>query len=587
MPGAMRQLFCNILTDCHPTSPRDIFDRFSFSMSEDFLYNLKKEYPTMSEEWYEKHSYNKLLLDLNKTLQDVEKSTAFFDLDEPDETINEELRPSNHNVDEIDDEATAHFEENEPLLTSEQRLVYDRIKRCIDEDKSGAFRFDASGGCGKTFLSNILLSYVRKNKDIAIACALSGIAATLLRLGTTFHRRWRAPIPCFEDSMSAMKLDSEEANVIREARLIIIDEVSMMHVDLFNMTDRMLRTLMKKDELMGGKLVIFMHDFKQLLPVVPGGGKSHILSACVFDSEIWGQVTKLTLESNMRVQKLIDANPEREIELKSHAKWLLDLGNGDLPYVYQNIIEIPQRMVCRTQQELESKVYDNLMTNYDNASYLNRRAIMSTTNDIIQSRNFEIIQRLPGELVVSKSRDECIEDKDKTMYPVDYLNKISVSGIPPHRLALKKGACIILIRNLNVRRAHCNGTRYLIDNLTPRLIVAKRLSDGEVLLIPRIPMISKDSSFPADFKRTQFPVLGAYYLSINRAQGQSLDKAGIYLEKSVFSHGALYTACSRTGDYDGTYAYINQKEFNHLKQHLDENKTYTRNVVYKECFRKT
>ena len=106
-------------------------------------------------------------------------------------------------------------------------------------------------------------------------------------------------------------------------------------------------------------------------------------------------------------------------------------------------------MVCRTQQELESKVYDNLMTNYDNASYLNRRAIMSTTNDIIQSRNFEIIQRLPGELVVSKSRDECIEDKDKTMYPVDYLNKISVSGIPPHRLALKKGACIILIRNLN------------------------------------------------------------------------------------------------------------------------------------------
>ena len=587
MPRAMRQLFCNILTDCHPTSPREIFDRFSFSMSEDFLHNLKKEYTTMSEEWYEKHAYNKLLIDLNRILQDVEKSTASFDLDEPDETMNEELRPSNHNVDEIDDEATAHFEANEPLLTSEQRCVYDKITQCVNEDKGGAFRFDASGGCGKTFVSNVLLSYVRKDKEIAIACALSGIAATLLRLGTTFHRRWRAPIPCFEDSMPSMKLDSEEANVIRAAKLIIIDEVSMMHVDLFNMTDRMLRTLMKKDELMGGKLVLFMHDFKQLLPVVPGGSKEHILNASVFNSEVWGDVTKLELSNNMRVQRLIDKNPERESELRSHAQWLLDLGNGDLPCVYQNIIEVPERMVCQTPEELESKVYNDLMANYDNPSYLYKRAIMSTTNDIIQSRNFDIIQRLPGELIVSQSIDECIEDKHKTMYPVEYLNKINVSGIPPHRLALKKGACIILIRNLNVSRGHCNGTRYLISDLTPRLIVAKRLSDGEILLIPRIPMISKDSSFPADFKRLQFPVLGAYYLSINRAQGQSLDKAGIYLEKSCFGHGMLYVAASRVGDFEGTYAYINQSEFSHLRQHLDEKKTYTRNVVYKECFMKT
>lgn len=587
MPRAMRQLFCNILTECNPTSPKEMFERFSFAMSEDFVYKLKQDYHTMSEEWIEKHAYNMLLLDLNSILKDVDKSTSSFEIDEPDEQLNQELRPSHHNVDEIDEEASAHFEENEPNLTNDQRQIYDQIKVCIDEDKGGVFRFDAAGGCGKTFLSNVLLSYVRKDGNIAIACALSGIAATLLRLGTTFHRRWRAPIPCFDDSMPSIKLDSDEAEIIRAAKIIIVDEVSMMHVDLLNMMDRWLRPLMKTDELMGGKLVVLMHDFKQILPVVPGGKKVHILNASVFNSVVWKDITKLHLTNNMRVQKLIDAYPERERELRAHAQWLLDLGNGTLPCVYQNVIELPQQMICTTMEELESKVYNDLEANYTNPNYLYKRAIMSTTNDIIQTRNFNIIQRLPGELVVSESIDECVEDKHKTVYQVEYINKINVSGIPPHRLALKKGACIILIRNLNVRRGHCNGTRYLIKELTPRLIVAKRLSDGEILLIPRIPMRSKDSAFPVEFKRTQFPVLGAYYLSINRAQGQSLEKAGIYLETSVFSHGHFYVACSRTGDPEGTFAYVNQSEFDHIKQHLEEGKFYTRNVVYREVFRQT
>ena len=57
-----------------------------------------------------------------------------------------------------------------------------------------------------------------------------------------------------------------------------------------------------------------------------------------------------------------------------------------------------------------------------------------------------MIQRIPGELFISESIDECIEYRDKTLYDSDFLNKINASGIPPHRLALKKNACIILIK---------------------------------------------------------------------------------------------------------------------------------------------
>eukprot|EP00956_Cyclotella_meneghiniana_P038179 scaffold149794_cov40-Cyclotella_meneghiniana.AAC.4 len=104
---------------------------------------------------------------------------------------------------------------------------------------------------------------------------------------------------------------------------------------------------------------------------------------------------------------------------------------------------------------------------------------------------------------------------------------------------------------MNIKHGHCNGTRYIIVELTPRLIKAVKLSGGPhaELLIPRIPMISKDTDFPVPFKRLQFPVLLAYYLTLNRAQDQS--------------------------------------EFDHVKEHLDQNKAYTRNIVYPEIFGNT
>ena len=90
----------------------------------------------------------------------------------------------------------------------------------------------------------------------------------------------------------------------------------------------------------------------------------------------------------------------------------------------------------------------------------------------------------------------------------------------------------------------------MITNLTDNLIEAQKVIGGEhsKILIPRIPMISESSSFPVPFKRTQFPVLGAYYLTINRAQGQTLIQGGMFLDRSVLSRGQLYVGFGRCGD---------------------------------------
>ena len=107
---------------------------------------------------------------------------------------------------------------------------------------------------------------------------------------------------------------------------------------------------------------------------------------------------------------------------------------------------------------------------------------------------------------------------------------------------------------------HVNGGRYIITRLAENLIFARKLDGGKnddnKILIPRILTISKDTdgSF-VTFKRTQFPVLLAYYLTLNRAQGQTLKTTGMYLPTSVFSHGHLYVGYSRCGDPDDFFVY--------------------------------
>jgi ATP-dependent exoDNAse (exonuclease V) alpha subunit len=52
-----------------------------------------------------------------------------------------------------------------------------------------------------------------------------------------------------------------------------------------------------------------------------------------------------------------------------------------------------------------------------------------------------------------------------------------------------------------------------------------------------MPMSPTDSDLPFKLKRLQFPVLLAFAMTIDKSQGQTLKKVGIYLPKPVFSHG--------------------------------------------------
>ncbi|XP_017462181.1 PREDICTED: uncharacterized protein LOC108355534, partial [Rhagoletis zephyria] len=145
-----------------------------------------------------------------------------------------------------------------------------------------------------------------------------------------------------------------------------------------------------------------------------------------------------------------------------------------------------------------------------------------TKNVHVNSINYQILENLPDEVTTYKSVDSAMNQDDAVNYPVEFLNSMEPLGMPPHCLNLKVGSSIILLRNFNAPK-QCNGTRLAVKKLIANLVEATILTGkakGEIVLIPRIPLIKTDMTF--EFKRLQFPVRLAFAMSVNKAPGQTL-----------------------------------------------------------------
>ena len=221
---------------------------------------------------------------------------------------------------------------------------------------------------------------------------------------------------------------------------------------------------------------------------------------------------------------------------------------------------------AESTNELISKVFPDINHQFKNHQWLSERAILAAKNIDVNEINFNIQNQISGEPTTCKSMDSVLNQDEVVNYPTEFLNSLDLPGMPPHVLTLKVGVPIILLRNINPPRL-CNGTRLSVKKLMNNVIEATILSGkfkGEDVLLPRIPMIPTD--MPFEFKRLQFPVRLAFAMTINKAQGQSLQVCGLNLKNPCFSHGQLYVACSRVGKPSDLFVYAPEKK--------------TRNIVY-------
>ena len=165
------------------------------------------------------------------------------------------------------------------------------------------------------------------------------------------------------------------------------------------------------------------------------------------------------------------------------------------------------------------------------------------------------------------------------LLPDEFLNSLTPNGLPPHKLILKKGSIIILLRNINLSDGLCNGTRLKVKELLQYCICAEMITgnkSGNTVLLPRIDLTSSKDELLFEMKRRQFPIRLGYAMTINKSQGQTFNKVGVYLSVPVFIHGQLYVALSKVTPKMGV-----KKE--NLKIYItNTDKIYTTNVVYNE-----
>jgi ATP-dependent DNA helicase PIF1 len=252
-------------------------------------------------------------------------------------------------------------------------------------------------------------------------------------------------------------------------------------------------------------------------------------------------------------------------------------------------------MCCQgdTINSLVDEVYSDLGHFTDSQSrneHIIQRAILTPLNEDVDSINTAIMNQFdlttpndtPAQRRTYHNADSVVQGEQRGVYPTEFLNSLSMSGVPPHTLTLQEGCLVILLQNMSGGLA--NGTRLIVVKLMQHIIddeIATGPDKGRRVFIPCLSITPSDTEkMPFTLHQQQFPLWPAFAMTINKAQGQTLQIVGVYLPKPVFCHGQLYVAFSRCGSQRGVRVLV--RGGSRVALNGAPASVYTNNVVYRE-----
>ncbi|XP_016162397.1 uncharacterized protein LOC107605142 [Arachis ipaensis] len=142
-------------------------------------------------------------------------------------------------------------------------------------------------------------------------------------------------------------------------------------------------------------------------------------------------------------------------------------------------------------------------------NFFKARTILAPTLDIIEEVNNHLMAIIPvGKL----------------------LDSINCSNLPPHKLILKVGVLVMLLRNIDHSSGLCNGTKLQVRKLENHVIECEVLTGnnvGHIALILRMNMVPTNETVLVRFQRRQFSIIISFAITINKSQGQILSHVGL------------------------------------------------------------
>jgi ATP-dependent DNA helicase PIF1 len=367
-------------------------------------------------------------------------------------------------------------------MTPEQDLAIDGWKKGLNIFITG------QGGTGKT----AVIKHIVDEYPTARVTALTGCAAVLLGESATTLHSW-AGIGVNAEFCGSSAAVSRWRNTDR----LIIDEVSMMSKELFELLDTIGKRVRKSSKLFGGIQLLVSGDFFQLPPVE---------GAFCFESPLWAKFIPIFFERNFR-----QSDP-----------------------VYQTILsEIRRGTLSKTSfKALKARVIDG--DGFTRIVPTRAKADKINTDEYAALTGEERVFRM----AVYRPHDESVQRE------LDYLEK---NIRAPKELSLKVGArvmCIVNLKELDL----CNGSQGVVVAFVggnPQV----RFKHTTAVMTPHMWSIKKNMSVGLK----QIPLMLAWAITIHKSQGATLDTAKIDVGSDIFECGQTYVALSRVRALENLY----------------------------------
>jgi len=365
-----------------------------------------------------------------------------------------------------------------------------------------------SAGAGKTYLLNKYIKYLESH-DIPVAVTAStGIAATHMN-GMTIHGWSGIGI---KESITEHDLDALEDKQylwkrFDKARVLIIDEVSMLHAHRLDMVEKVCRRFKRNNKPFGGLQVILSGDFFQLPPINKSDDQD--LKDMVIYSDAWELM-------NPAICYITEQHRQEDETLTNILNTIRDDSISEEHY-----------------QQLETRLNADLPGGIRATRLYTHNANVDTENEV--------------ELGTIDSEERIFNMTSTGPEPlVEILKK---SCLAHQTLRLKVGAEVMCIKN-NFEEGYVNGTRgkvvhFLDSDGTPVI----ELYNGKVIYAtPSTWEIEENGKVKASI--SQLPLRLAWAITIHKSQGMSLDNAEIDLS-NTFAYGMGYVALSRVRTLSG------------------------------------
>lgn len=380
-----------------------------------------------------------------------------------------------------------------------------------------------SAGSGKTFLAS---QFADVTRNVAVT-ATTGVAALNLG-GETIHRFLGLGIATrpFEAAKiiskwqrikkSSKPWDQEKWKVLQKTDTIIIDEVSMLRRDQFELIDAVLSSIKENNLPFGGVQMILVGDFLQLPPVVTEYDEKKypdLVEPYCFQSDVWkyANFQAFNLTTNYRQ------------------------GEGD----FLNALERIRvgKISDPIKKMLDSRIDIDLGVSVSPVRIFTHKMDVS-------KENLERLKQLPGDKFISEAEYTGKE------YDIDILKKECPAE---HKLYFCKGAQVMMLTN-EPSGKWVNGSMGIIEQTNP---VRIRLVSGLLCEIPimkweRMVHVVKNGVVETKKVATmeQYPFKLAYATTIHKSQGLTLDYIDLDLSK-CFATGQAYVALSRGRELNG------------------------------------